>query len=323
MIGVCWWRHRLPSLETFLGEPVSFMPFLGKRLKAVAGWGRKQSYTLAQKHAAVLSLPVLGLEDGFLRSFGTGRYFPPLSLVVDDTGIYYDSTRPSRLEILLNSPEDLLAGRTETVRRARQLILAHRLSKYNHAPNLQESVLRSDDRRRVLVVDQTFGDMSVVLGAAHKDTFLAMLDAALAENPDATIYIKTHPEVSSGLKVGYLAQSQGDERTVILRDPVNPLSLLEHMDHVYVVSSTMGFEALLFGKQVTCFGLPWYAGWGITDDRQDCARRIRKRSVDELFAAAYFDYTKYLDPTTHRPGTIFDVINWLALQRRTAFGAGA
>jgi capsular polysaccharide export protein len=149
-----------------------------------------------------------------------------------------------------------------------------------------------------------------------------MLAAALDENPQATVYVKTHPEVSSGRKGGYLTRVQPGPRTVVLREAVNPLSLIEQMDRVYVVTSTMGFEALLAGKPVTCFGVPWYAGWGATDDR--CAdssawlRRGRQRSVDELFAAAYFHYARYLNPLTHERGSIFDVIDWLAHQRQMA-----
>jgi capsular polysaccharide export protein len=74
-------------------------------------------------------------------------------------------------------------------------------------------------------------------------------------------------------------------RTVVLRQAINPLSLIEQMDRVYVVTSIMGFEALLAGKPVAVFGMPWYAGWGATDDRQTCARRTCQRAVDELFAA--------------------------------------
>jgi capsular polysaccharide export protein len=46
----------------------------------------------------------------------------------------------------------------------------------------------------------------------------------------------------------------------------------------------------------------------------------RPRSVDELFAAAYFYYTRYLNPVTHQRGTIFDVIDWLVRQREMAAG---
>ncbi len=237
-----------------------------------------------------------------------------MSIVVDDIGIYYDSTRASALEQLLESAADLLGGRAEQVRRARELVLAHGLSKYNHAPALDEAW--PDGVQRVLVVDQTAGDMSVALGGATARTFADMLAAALAENPSATVYVKTHPEVSSGRKAGHFQQLQSQGRVVVLREAVEPLSLLKRMDRVYVVSSTLGFEALLAGKPVTCFGLPWYAGWGATDDRQSSPRRTRSRTVDELFAAAYFDYTRYLDPVTGQRGTIFDVIEWLALQKR-------
>jgi capsular polysaccharide export protein len=298
-------------------------------LVATAGWGRKKSGAKAEQLAARYGVPCWRLEDGFLRSFGTGQNFPPMSLVVDDQGIYYDSTESSALESLLASPVDVLAGMAGDVARAMALVLEHRLSKYNHAESGDglPSFARNDGRdARVLVIDQTVGDMSVSLGGASAETFTAMLAAARAENPLATIYVKTHPEVTSGRKTGYLTHVQDVELngqpTVVLREAINPVSLIEQMDRVYVVTSTMGFEALLAGKPVTCFGVPWYAGWGSTDDRcatsQAWARRSRQRSVDELFAAAYFHYTRYLNPLTLERGTIFDVIDWLARQRKLA-----
>ena len=318
---------RIPLLASFLSDRVQLLRRFGVAapVDAVAGWGAKPSGRRAVVAAQRLGVPVLFLEDGFLRSFGTGAHFPPLSVVVDTLGIYYDSTRPSSLEGLLESLDDVLVGIADEVMRAKALILEHRLSKYNHAPLLgalpsQRSShfnplpLAGEGVERVLVIDQTFGDMSVALGGANEATFTAMLSAARAENPNATIYVKTHPEVSAGKKGGYLTQVQDDARTVALRAAANPLSLIEQMDRVYVVTSIMGFEALLAGKPVSVFGLPWYAGWGATDDRQQCARRTRKRSVDELFAAAYFHYTRYLDPVTHERGTIFDVIEWLVRQ---------
>ena len=316
--------------------------------QAVVAWGRKPSATHAEAVAHRQGLPLLRLEDGFLRSFGTGQQHPPLSMVVDDLGIYYDSTRPSALEVLLASDANVLAGLAHDVARAKALLLAHRLSKYNHAPDWAGEVAEERDRdrgspnpnlppagegvqagndvKRVLVVDQTAGDLSVALGGANAGTFAAMLAAARTENPHATLYVKTHPEVTSGRKGGYLTAVQDTDaggeahgpRTVVLRQAINPLSLIKQMDRVYVVTSTMGFEALLAGKRVTCFGLPWYAGWGATDDRQSCPRRNRLRTVDELFAAAYFHYTRYLNPATHERGNIFDVMDWLVRQRNMA-----
>ncbi|MGV3570687.1 MAG: capsular polysaccharide biosynthesis protein [Ramlibacter sp.] len=317
------WRQ--PMLARVLGAELrTAAP--GSRLPAgstIIGWGRKRSGRRAVRIARAQGVGFRLLEDGFLRSFGPGRRFAPLSLVADDVGIYYDSTAPSALENLLNADRDLLAGIGADVDRARELILRHRLSKYNAAPDWDDVLAGrplpgAAGAPRVLVVDQTAGDLSVALGGADASTFQAMLAAARAENPGATVFVKTHPEVSSGHKAGYLTAVANDEHTVVLREAISPLSLVERMDRVYVVSSTMGFEALLAGKPVTCFGLPWYAGWGATDDRQACPRRTRRRSVRELFAAGYFHYPRYLDPVTRARGTIFHAIDWLVRQREMA-----
>lgn len=303
-------------------------------LAAVVGWGRRPTTQRSRALARRAAIPFVALEDGFLRSFGVGQGSPGLSLVVDEQGIYYDSTQSSALETLLASDTDVIAEHGKAPEKAIALLLEHGFSKYNHAPYFDaEEWLRSSRNeeligydgvsvQRVLVVDQTAGDMSVAFGGATTQSFSDMLNAAYVENPHATIYVKTHPEVTSGSKGGYLTDLQPDDRTVVLREAVNPISLLKHMDKVYVVTSTMGFEALLAGKPVVCFGVPWYAGWCVTDDRvvdsPAWVRRTRQRSVDELFAAAYINYTRYLDPVTHKRGTIFDVINWLIRQRKMA-----
>ena len=302
-------------LDVMLNNNVnSFATFRIKSAQSIAGWGAKPSGRRAEEIAAKHGLPPLLLEDGFLRSHGTGDRFPPLALVVDELGIYYDCTRPSTIENLLNSDTDLLAGIEQQAKDAHQAILQNRLSKYNHAPPFDPALLRKGDKKRVLIVDQTAGDLSIELGGASAESFHQILRAASTENPDATFYVKTHPEVSSGRKLGHYAELTESDDTVLLREPANPLSLIEHMDHVYVVSSTMGFEALLAGKPVTCFGMPWYAGWGATDDRLSCSRRTKKRSVEELFTAGYFHYPRYLNPETRQRGTIFDLIGWLERQ---------
>lgn len=330
---------------------------------ALVVWGRRPgsqaAFSLAQKN----NLPCIALEDGFLRSYGTGQHFPPIALIQDGEGIYYDSRSSSALETLLNSDINLLgvaghcvdyvggSGGLGDVRLCLDVdldiafdrIIREGLSKYNHAPpvdasrfGLQELTHVPEDGRaepspepvrtkRILVVDQTIGDMSVVYGGASTHTFEDMLRAALKEHPDAIVFVKTHPEVTSGRKSGYLSplldpnardrRYSDVPRVVPLRESIEPASLIRLVDHVYVVSSTMGFEALMHGKPVTCFGMPWYAGWGVTDDRQVCARRTRKRSVKELFAAGYAFYTTYVNPVTYARGSVHDAIDWLVRQK--------
>ena len=68
--------------------------------KTALFWGKK--HPKRRKLAYILRLPLLNLEDGFLRSLGLGvAGYPPYSIVYDDIGIYYDTTRPSRLEQLI------------------------------------------------------------------------------------------------------------------------------------------------------------------------------------------------------------------------------
>lgn len=289
------------------------------RSQIFIGWGRRKSGNDASKSISKGHKCWL-LEDGFIRSYGVGSNFPSLSFVVDELGIYYDSNEESYLDKLLSSDVNLLESFESTSQIVKNLIIQNKLSKYNLAPDflLKNHHLKSN--KKILVVDQTFGDMSVQYGGANANTFSNMLDVALAENQGATIYVKTHPEVSSGKKSGYLTSVKNSERVVLLREAINPISLISEMDKVYVVTSGMGFEALLVGKPVVCFGVPWYAGWGVTDDRvidsPAWARRTRKRTVDELFVAAYIHYTRYLNPVTHQRGQITDVIDWLVHQKK-------
>lgn len=269
------------------------------------GWGQKPSGQRARGSGRSFLL----LEDGFLRSIGLGvRGAQPLSLVVDDLGIYYDATTESRLERLIcevkSSPE---------AAKAIELICAYHLSKYNHAP---ERKLPATQSQRILVIDQTRNDMSVSLGGADEKVFNDMLAAALKENPDAEIIVKTHPDVLAGNKQGYLTAVPRDSRITIYAEDISPISLLKQVDKVYVVTSQMGFEALMLKKSVVCFGLPWYAGWGLTQDRNvgiSALKQRRRRSctLEDLFTAAYIEYPRYLNPLTNKRGTIFDVIDFL------------
>lgn len=313
----------IPRLDAFGFSGVKLLrPWSSSKVDAVLAWGNRPSTQRAVRYCERRRTSLWRIEDGFVRSFGTGKTHPPLSVVVDPLGIYYDSQRPSLLEAMLQSDVRSDEASDALVISALGLLRRYALSKYNNSGVFEgfgSALLDSDQHRpRVLVVDQTFGDMSIEYAMARAGTFRQMLDAALDENPDALIVVKTHPETAAGRKGGHFHDIPNDRRILVIKEAVQPASLLALVDSVYVVSSTLGFEALMAGKQVHCFGMPWYAGWGATVDRQKCPRRSRTRSVDELFAAAYLRYTRYINPETGGPGTIFDVIRWLARQRKMA-----
>lgn len=306
---------RIPHLSHFFPTAVRRLsPWrfsANPQVNWVAAWGYRPSRQAVLRYARRHQLSVLTLEDGFIRSMGLGHQgYPPAALVLDDVGIYFDARQPSRLEQLILSGRDAPARAELCMSELRQ----YRLSKYNHAPLLQ---LALTTELNVLVVDQTFGDQSVKAGGADQHSFERMLQAALERYPDATIWVKTHPEVSSGHKQGYLSAQSSHPNVRYITQPANPIALIEQMDAVYVVTSHMGFEALMLNRPVYCFGLPWYAGWGLTDDSAApvallAQRRQQQRSLSQLFTAAYFDYSRYVHPATGQACDLEQVIECLA-----------
>ena len=305
---------RIPFLEAFLNAGIRYRN--ARDASAVAGWGHKPTADYARSYAKKSGLPYIAVEDGFLRSVGLGcNGAAPLSLVVDKTGIYYDAAGPSDLENLLNKrgweKPDLLAS----AEKAMDSVIRHGLSKYNQAPDARPGMLGDSDTMRVLLIDQTYGDSSVQLGMADARSFIAMAQDAEKLFPDAVISVKTHPDVLAGKKRGYLSKYAAEHHLRIIAEDVSPLSLLSQADEVFCVTSQMGFEALMLGKRVHCYGMPFYAGWGATIDALACPRRAQRRSVQEIFAAAYMMYARYVDPIEGRLCDIHAHIERLALQK--------
>src|SRR5690606_7908743 len=146
-------------------------------------------------------------------------------------------------------------------------ILNHKITKYNQKFQTLDSEKFNQKTKHILVVDQTFGDQSIKYAGATKETFKAMLAQACLDHPEATIWVKTHPDVLAGKAQSHFQpQDLASVNIQILTEAYNPIKLLGYMSEVYVVSSQLGFEALLCGKIVDCFGVPWYAGLGLTND---------------------------------------------------------
>lgn len=104
-----------------------------------------------------------------------------------------------------------------------------------------------------------------------------------------------------------------------MSEEINPVSLLEIVDKVYVVTSQLGFEALMMGKEVHVFGAPFYAGYGLTIDYQKCERRTNKRSLEEMFYITYINYSYYVNPEKGERCEIEEAIDYLIKLRKEYF----
>ncbi|MCX2686289.1 capsular polysaccharide biosynthesis protein [Pseudomonas sp. DCB_AW] len=276
----------------------------------VMAWGRKPSASKAMTVAHKSGKPILTLEDGFLRSVGLGADEPPLSLIVDDVGVYYDASQPSKLEQLI--PQTLAPEQTARALALQHLWQREKVSKYNaariEAPNLPDDC--------ILVADQTFGDASLQ-GATPAD-FAEMLDAALHRYPASTVLLKVHPDVVAGRKNGHfdLEALAANPRIQILAQDVHPAELLPRMQAVFVMTSQLGFDALLWNVPVHTWGMPFYGGWGLTDDRLPAPERRCQASLEQLIFAALVQYPRYVCPETSKPCSPETLIQWLGLQRK-------
>ncbi|MCO1334482.1 capsular polysaccharide biosynthesis protein [Microbulbifer sp. OS29] len=280
----------------------------------MVGWGLKATAVKAKKIATGSDLPFISIEDGFLRSLGLGvQGAQPHSLVVDKTGIYYDASRPSDLETLIKDG-DFSPSELKRAEAGLELLRLNRLCKYNQS--IDQALDWPAKRPGVLVVDQTFGDVSVTAGQGSERHFREMLDRAIAENPDAEICVKIHPDVIAGKKRGYLLELASRKGCRIIAEDISPWAIFDQVDKVYVVTSQLGFDALIAGKEVHCFGIPFYAGWGLTRDRQRSDRRSLNRTLPHVFAAAYFRYSQYINPYSGDKCQFEDTVALIVEQKR-------
>lgn len=282
------WKRK-PLKLCFPDLPVHFVSCLDLVPDAavLAVWGMRP---LPEVEARGIS--VVRIEDGFLRSVGLGAdLIRPLSWVVDRRGMYFDATQASDLEGLLAETtfsNDLLQRSTAL----RERIVAAGFTKYN----VGVAPWRRPERagRVILVPGQVESDASIAYGAPGIKTNLSLLQTVRCANPDAYVLYKPHPDVVAGLR----AQGKSEDEAVRWCDGVvvdAPMGdLLREIDEVHCLTSLAGFEALLRGKKVTCYGQPFYSGWGLTEDKVPVARRTRRLSLDELVTGVLILYPRYL-----------------------------
>ncbi|HFP7732378.1 TPA: capsular polysaccharide biosynthesis protein, partial [Campylobacter jejuni] len=275
------------------------------------GWGRKKSGLKAMNLAKKYKAKFILLEDGFIRSLNLGvENSPSFSIVKDDIGVYYDATAPSKLENLLNTYE-FKDEEIKQAKKAIELIKKYKISKYNNNLDIPDDYFQKDEKR-VLIITQTANDASLEFGLSKDFKTVDMIKDAIKENPDSKIYIKIHPDVLSGKKQSDLVINFLPKECILITENFNPIALLEFFDKVYTKTSGMGFEALIQECECICYGMPFYAGWGLTKDKLECKRRMQKRSLEEVFYAAYILYSEYFNSYLNQKSNIFDTIQTLA-----------
>ena len=327
VVGFSTWKQYMRKFFpdrnlTFLPREISEHEFnlvwskkiLSDRNAEIFIWGFKAPPYILQ-FIKKNNVKVMFVEDGFVRSVQLGASkAPPMSLCLDSRTPYFNARETSDLELMLLkhdfASDSALLDRAD---KAIALLLKSGVSKYNHAVPVDVTRLYGAKKgKRVLVIGQVEDDASIEFGCEQNISNNDLVRLAARENPGAQIIYKPHPDVLAGHR-----DMQSDPEDVaglalILRDKLPLAQALDTIDHVYTVTSLAGFEALLRGIKVTAMGAPFYAGWGLTDDRQPIPRRQRKLALRELFAGAYLLYPRYFDPASGEQRQLEDVIALIA-----------
>jgi len=259
-------------------------------------WGKKD-FKEVEKFAKKNNIKILRVEDGFIRSVTLGSDLTKAySLVVDSKGIYFDPTTESDLEWILNNYEfdEEILNRAKKVK---DYLIEKKISKYNI--HKDKKIKFNTDKKIVLVVGQVEDDASIIYGG-NKMTNLELLKKVYEKRKDEYIIYKPHPDVVAGNRKGHIPKSEALKYAKEVIEDISLPSLLEVCDELHTITSLSGFEALIREKKVYTYGMPFYAGWGLTIDEKKCKRRKRNLTLNELIAGAYILYPRYISPKKER-----------------------
>lgn len=304
--GMKPWKHAPMSAflkgdagaPAFENEPSRAIVRAADERRTVLLWAGKEAPE-HREQAEQAGVPLWRTEDGFLRSVGLGaQLLPAASLVIDDLGIYFDPTRESRLERIIQKSAKLPDFARRRAAALQAAIVAARLTKYN-VGNTAAPFPSKPGRRRVLVPGQVEDDASIRLGTDAVSTNLGLLQQARALFPDDVVIYKPHPDIEAGLRQGLIPEAEMARLADHVAHETSAAEAMDQVDVVVTMTSLMGFEALLRGLEVHCFGTPFYAGWGLTQDHSaPCPRRTARPDLTALVHASLIVYPRYFDAET-------------------------
>ena len=250
-----------------------------------------------EKYSKEKDIPIYRIEDAFIRSISLGSGFAkPYSLIIDSKGLYINPNKPCELEDMLSSVQ-IDTTLLQRARKIRETIIHAKLSKYNYQNHEKISIENLDNKKIILIPGQVEDDMSIKYGACGL-TNIDLLQRVREENPSAYILYKIHPDVLSGNRKGLIDKGillQYSDRVIT---DISIDSCIEVCDEIHTLTSQVGFDALLREKKVITYGMPFYAGWGLTKDMQTHSKRTRVLSIDEFVAIVLILYPRYISPKT-------------------------
>ena len=274
-------------------------------------WGMKRSGKFLRNN--MKNKKIVYIEDGFVHSFGMKKKNIPLSICFDNVGIYYNCNSKNDLK---NYIKEKLSK--ENISRAKNIVnlwKKYSISKYNFP-----SFIEPPPSPYILLIDQTFGDLSIEYGDANENSFKKMFEFAVNNWPEHKIVIKSHPDVINSKKKGCIDISNNTKDNVIILGDIGQINkLIESSAAVCVVTSQVGFEALIYGKDVHVFGNPFYSGLGLTIDHNTNNEEVNNHiTLEQLVFSSLVKYQICFDPRTKKKCEIEQIMEFIHSSREAS-----
>lgn len=250
------------TLDELLGCKVTHTPLMLNAACAVLmhGIGRPARKVMAASTA--LELPMLYTDFGPLKSFDHKKSHA-LSMTFDHLGSPMASDRETYLESLIKS--DISTSELERI----------------------ESVIAQWKRAQVSHHNHTLGP------ALPAQRFVVVFAQPTPLGGDK----KESKAVTANL-VARATQQFPTHELVVINPQQHAAEALSGADAAFTYSSPVAFEALLWGTPLYVEGMPFYAGWGLTEDSLPApARRATlEHGLAQLAYAYMVRYTRYVNP---------------------------
>lgn len=283
--------------------------------------GKKQYTNFCQEQ----NIPLFRMEDGFIRSVGLGSHFVQgHSFCIDKTNIYFNARRSNDLENELNNTE-VLPTEIEQACNLIKIINKNQITKYNlpfDQKMPKEEIfmmqqIQKSTKRKILIIGQVANDKSVLHGCLIHSNIYDLLKQTRIKNPDKIIIFKNHPDCVLSFRAGKIQHKNLANYTDYVLEQITIDQVIDIVDEIHTFTSLSGMEGLIRGKEVYCYGSPFYSNWGLTHDVTEISRRLRKRTLEELVYLSYIKYPRYYDHQLNIFVTVFDVIKTILLEQNT------
>lgn len=163
---------------------------------------------------------------------------------------------------------------------------------------------------------QVENDASIARGTTTIRSNLTLLHTVRERNPDTFIIYKPHPDVLVGNRPGHISDEEMHHLADCIAQDADVIECIQQVDEVHTMTSLSGFEALIHGKNVFCYGMPFYAGWGLTTDEYSCERRQRRLTIYDLLYQTLISYPTYIHPESKQCISPEMAMDWLLAQKR-------